>query len=479
MINPNTLELAKLGDATAIASAISYTLQDKGIAAKALLKNDCLMVMLESAQVPDREISVSSIHKLLMKLAVPFINSVKIFGKETGKNSAAWTESFTLNLQVAEEKTEEIKQSTWPAWFPSPSSWIRTFALVLWIAVVLRITGFWGIVFGTILSELAQHPGPLLRLLGIALLVSVIVFSYVHHFLFGKSPAKWPRWLPSPISLKEGLYAPAVMLLSCITVIAIIVPFLPVFECNYTLNNLMEYCVKRYVNSNLWRVFYYNLDKIALGIWLIAAVYLYQIEYLISERFGRKSKATTNTSEPKPVDEVTVELDKLRGNMGMNQMRNKSSNSQQTQLKKTGPLPNKLVKTALVFLSMFILGMAATFGFVKWPEIKESIAFNIASKTPSAESSTPTVTPTPETSPTPIAPDSFREAVNKAMNAAKLTQTAKSQDDWNQVKSHWQDAIALMKTVPASNPNYATSQKKAIEYQRNLDYATLAASRVK
>ncbi|MEH1877397.1 MULTISPECIES: hypothetical protein [unclassified Nostoc] len=67
--------------------------------------------------------------------------------------------------------------------------------------------------------------------------------------------------------------------------------------------------------------------------------------------------------------------------------------------------------------------------------------------------------------------DTFREAVNKAINAANLTQSAKSPDEWKTVVSQWEVAIALMKTVPSSSPNYVVAQQKIKEYQKNLNYA--------
>ena len=67
--------------------------------------------------------------------------------------------------------------------------------------------------------------------------------------------------------------------------------------------------------------------------------------------------------------------------------------------------------------------------------------------------------------------DTFREAVSKAINAANLTQSAKSPDEWKRVVSQWEAAIALMKAVPSSSPNYVVVQQKIIQYQRNLNYA--------
>lgn len=96
MISSSTLELAKQGDVEAIASSISYMLQDQAIIAKALCKDDCLMVLLESPQIPDQELSVTNIQKLMTKLAIPTINCIKIFAKEKGKEKAAWIKLLKL-----------------------------------------------------------------------------------------------------------------------------------------------------------------------------------------------------------------------------------------------------------------------------------------------------------------------------------------------------------------------------------------------
>ena len=67
--------------------------------------------------------------------------------------------------------------------------------------------------------------------------------------------------------------------------------------------------------------------------------------------------------------------------------------------------------------------------------------------------------------------NSFRLAVNQAMSAAILTQSAKSEAEWHLVESQWQEAIALMRAVPSSSPKYAIAQRKVTEYQHNLSYS--------
>lgn len=68
-------------------------------------------------------------------------------------------------------------------------------------------------------------------------------------------------------------------------------------------------------------------------------------------------------------------------------------------------------------------------------------------------------------------PEPFQEAVNQAMGAATLTQSAQTPADWRIVVSHWQEAIALMNTVPPSHLQHSLAQQKVLEYQQNLNYA--------
>ncbi|MEQ9358460.1 hypothetical protein [Coleofasciculus chthonoplastes] len=68
-------------------------------------------------------------------------------------------------------------------------------------------------------------------------------------------------------------------------------------------------------------------------------------------------------------------------------------------------------------------------------------------------------------------PEPFQNAVNQAMHAATLTQSAQTPEEWDIVVSHWQDAIALMDAVPPSHPQHSLAQQKVIEYQENLNYA--------
>jgi hypothetical protein len=76
----------------------------------------------------------------------------------------------------------------------------------------------------------------------------------------------------------------------------------------------------------------------------------------------------------------------------------------------------------------------------------------------------------PNTEPIPRS-EAFRWAVNRAMSAAELTQTARSPKEWQQIVNWWQEAIRLMQVVPITDDNHSLALKKVTEYQANLQYA--------
>ncbi|MDJ0705229.1 MAG: caspase family protein [Leptolyngbyaceae cyanobacterium MO_188.B28] len=72
---------------------------------------------------------------------------------------------------------------------------------------------------------------------------------------------------------------------------------------------------------------------------------------------------------------------------------------------------------------------------------------------------------------------SWRQAISTAEKAGQRAGTAQTSADWNQVADTWGDAIALLQSIPESNPNYNASQTKIAEYQRNREIAKRRASR--
>lgn len=73
--------------------------------------------------------------------------------------------------------------------------------------------------------------------------------------------------------------------------------------------------------------------------------------------------------------------------------------------------------------------------------------------------------------------DPYQRAVERASSAYTLGKSAQSRDDWRLVVSRWQQAIELIKTVPASNPHHVQARQKLSQYQRNLTFAQQQSNR--
>ncbi|MBU6229576.1 MAG: hypothetical protein KGQ93_07760 [Cyanobacteria bacterium REEB459] len=71
----------------------------------------------------------------------------------------------------------------------------------------------------------------------------------------------------------------------------------------------------------------------------------------------------------------------------------------------------------------------------------------------------------------PDAETHFKAGSDQAMQAAELTQSAASREEWVRVALLWQQAIANMAAVPISSPNYVVAQQKRRQYDRNRRYA--------
>lgn len=96
MSQQNVLESAKQGNPNAIAALINRNLQQKGIAAKVSRKDACLRIMLESSDVPNQSPLVEFIGDGIKKLQVVGIDTLQVFGRQTGEDMPAWSQSIVL-----------------------------------------------------------------------------------------------------------------------------------------------------------------------------------------------------------------------------------------------------------------------------------------------------------------------------------------------------------------------------------------------
>jgi hypothetical protein len=100
MTQQNLLELAKQGNSKASACLLRPKLKSQGIAVKADIKNDCLIVFLESDEVPDEQASVEFIKKEVEKLGVAFLHVVKVYARQQGESHPTWVKEFEIVAQV-------------------------------------------------------------------------------------------------------------------------------------------------------------------------------------------------------------------------------------------------------------------------------------------------------------------------------------------------------------------------------------------
>ncbi|MEG4242626.1 SHOCT domain-containing protein [Microcoleus sp. MON2_D6] len=114
MTQPNILELAKQGDAKAIALLLNRQLQAKGITAAASLKDGCLQVMLEAAEAPSQQVLAPWVSKSIAGLGAASIEKVKVYGRQTGAKVPAWSQEFEgagQKLPVANVTEERASSS--------------------------------------------------------------------------------------------------------------------------------------------------------------------------------------------------------------------------------------------------------------------------------------------------------------------------------------------------------------------------------
>ncbi|MBD2530288.1 hypothetical protein H6G97_12190 [Nostoc flagelliforme FACHB-838] len=371
---------------------------------------------------------------------------------------------------LQEVSKQKLQKLYWPLWFPYPSSWLKALILNLFLSVIIFVLNNPGKV-GYRIVYFVKSPELLVTFTIFLLLSPIPIISFTHHFLHllisrfiseiqAPEIGRTQGFFPGIMSWWEGLYAWLVIAFSTLIAVLFSTILLPLFNFSYA--RLIEYYAQ--IQNNIIVIFsLFQISSMAL---------IYQIQYLVRCRILSIYSGTKRTDASKPNTDLNTdqELNKLRGEMGLHKMKsNIPLNIQETPIINTRHKYHNLNKKWLLIFLIFAIAILIYFSS-KSGEIltfNSKIPTQIPSKsilaTPSAViSEPPTVL---------LETDTFREAVSKAMNAANLTQSAKSPDEWKIVVAQWEAAIALMKSVPSSSPNYLVAQQKIKEYQKNFDYA--------
>jgi len=97
------VNLAKEGDAKAIAFLIGQALHSFGVTAKASSENDTLHLLLEGEQLPAQDACIRVAVKGLQRLQPNNIYSLTIYGRQNGQQLPAWTQNVELTKPLTSQ----------------------------------------------------------------------------------------------------------------------------------------------------------------------------------------------------------------------------------------------------------------------------------------------------------------------------------------------------------------------------------------
>jgi hypothetical protein len=365
-----------------------------------------------------------------------------------------------------EETKHNEQKSYWPVWFPYPSSWFKSFILALLFRVITFVVQNTGKI-GFKIAYFAKSPELLVIFFVIATLSPILVITFTHHLFHLLLRRFFPEFQapemseiqgfsPRIISYWEGLYGWLVTVISSLIAIMVTTISLPLFNLSY--ENPVE----------LYNEFEQNVILIFGCTWISVGAVIYQIEFLFKRRLI--AVYSVNITEQKTQENINDGIDRemnlLKGEMGMHNMQGNVQPYEKEVVSTNKQKYNFLSKKKIAIFSLIPLVAIGILLFSNLLNVQQNNQFIPIASQPQLPSNTETLTPD-------ILPqsDNFREAVNQAINAANLTQLAKSQNDWKTVANEWQKSIDMMTIVPVSSPNYAVAQTKILEYQQNLNYA--------
>jgi hypothetical protein len=140
---------------------------------------------------------------------------------------------------------------------------------------------------------------------------------------------------------------------------------------------------------------------------------------------------------------------------------------------RTGAQLSAIHPLAVLFTLLSLLCIAL--GLNVWinSNSKQGSAGNaLAPSAPTSPAPTSQIKPKPKpTSDSSI----YHRAINFANGATLASQSASTNQDWEKIVAQWTKSIALLKTIPATDPQYAKAQEKLSEYQTILDVAKYKA----
>ena len=98
MVQYRFIQLARQGNSKAIATLLNNKLHSKGINAKVSVVNNCLYILLESDELPERSIIIYIVRNQLLEVKLDAIKIVKLSFKRYIDKYPTWGQTFDLKL---------------------------------------------------------------------------------------------------------------------------------------------------------------------------------------------------------------------------------------------------------------------------------------------------------------------------------------------------------------------------------------------
>lgn len=498
------LAQAQAGDERAISAILNSVFKHDVIKTDVSKSGSCLRVVFLIDESGDHRWILPRLHQVLRKLNLESLEVVRVIAIHPGASDPLWKHQLSLKSSnlgdatsktprgtevalepqqqalplnvavseaVSESKVDSDKDKPVPKLFkPRYRSFFKALFLTLvgFPLTFISVIGISSLVIAYLLTWLDGG----LAIALVFVLVGLLLISFCGLFLSLFYQVFWFYWRqakpringilkPNRLSIAEGYKGTLIMGITTFTLLSLI-PLLSFAVCSDITHidtniNMDIYSCTGELSGRILAVKIVGFYRIFAGpqtatyfsrgysardyegliyywlfwglIWLLIAMYIYHIEDLWVNRF-------------KP------QLQKIVGC----QRRARLSSSIVTYTSKAFP-------ALIILLSCGILGLSGSLLFAHQDAL-QALFLTPYSETESEVEVTST-----------LESDPFRDAVNQAIKAADLTQTAQTAEEWQEVVDAWNAAITGMKDVPEHHQQSDVAREKAVEYRQNLNYA--------
>jgi hypothetical protein len=220
---------------------------------------------------------------------------------------------------------------TWPAWFPYPTSWLKSIVIAFLLGIIGRIIFLSGNI-GYKIASWFNSPG-LFIIVSILILISpIFIITFTHHIfhivikkLFPKIQSQEMQtvggFIPGIISIWEGLYGWLVICLSSLIAFSLTILTMPISRGELYDPSFCAGCGSQYDE---------RVAVVFTIIWITTGALIYQVDFLVKRRLLSISLVNISDQKESPIVPVDLEMNKLRIDNGLTEIKKKSETVSQS-----------------------------------------------------------------------------------------------------------------------------------------------------